>query len=146
MKKILISLSMIVIIGSANAHANHSTTANWRMKETFKQEFAGAASVQWMAEEEYNVARFELMGHTVMAYFDNDGELIGSMKDMLFSQLPIAVIRSINKHFDEPVSFVVHEISNPEGTFYWLKFDAQNKHYHVKMDANGFLLVTEPVK
>jgi len=146
MKKIFVSLSLMVTLGLATVHANDNVDVNYKIKESFKKEFAGATSVKWAKDKEFQTATFIFYDHLVMAYFDTNGELLGSARDIAFYELPMAVINSIDKNFAAFDFMEVLEISNAEGTFYRITIENEHKRYNIKLDAGGNLLRTTRVK
>lgn len=84
MKKIFVSLSLMLALGLTTVLANDKTDVNGKIKESFKREFAGAESVKWDEVEDYQMATFVFLCHRVIAYFNQDGELLGSTRDILF--------------------------------------------------------------
>jgi hypothetical protein len=137
MKKIFVSLSLMVALGLTTVHANDNFTVNDKIKESFKKEFAEATSVKWAKDQDFQTATFVFYDHLVVAYFDTDGTLLGSARDVLLYEVPMAVMKSFDKTFPGVDPLEVLEVSNTEGTFYRLTIDIQNKRYYVKIDAGG---------
>ena len=146
MKKIFISLSLMVTVGLTTVLANDNFTVNDKIKESFKKEFVGATSVKWKKEKDFQTATFVFYDHLVIAYFDTDGELLSSARNVLFYELPMAVIKSFDKNFAGINPTEVIEISNTEGTFYRLTIERQNKRYNIKADASGNILGIVKIK
>src|SRR5436190_17669350 len=119
MKKIFVSLSLMVIVAlTTTVFAKDKFDVNDRVKESFKKEFAGATSVKWENVKDLRAATFVFYDHAVIAYFNDEGELLGSAREVLFYQLPLAVIKSFDKIFSDAYVTEVLEISNTDGTFY----------------------------
>jgi hypothetical protein len=140
MKQIFLSLSFMITVGLTTVFASDSTYVNYKTKQSFEKEFAGAESVKWKDLGDYQMASFVLYGYQVEAYFTTSGELEGSARDIPFYQLPLAVIRSLDKRFTGACFTDVHEVSNIEGISYWLTVKTQNKCYRVKTAPSGNLL------
>jgi len=146
MKRIIVSLSLMLAVGLTTVLANYRTSVNDLVKESFKKEFPGVESVKWSDQGDYQKATFVFTGHRSVAYFNTDGELEGSARDLFFDQLPLAVMRSFDKRFAGADFFNVLEVTNIEGTSYHLTLELKNKRYRVKADAGGIILEVVKVK
>ncbi len=146
MKRIIVSLSLILLVGSTTLFAKDKTDVNDKIKESFKKEFSGAELVKWERVKDYQKATFGYLGHRVIAFFNQDGELLGSLRDILFDQLPMAVIKSFDIHYAGADFIEIHEITNLEGTRYRLTMETQNKRFHVKTDTDGNILEVVKIK
>lgn len=140
MKRVFVSLSLTLIVGITMVFANGKSDVNDKINESFKKEFSGAESVKWNKVEDYQRADFFFHGHRAIAYFSDNGEFLGSARDILFDELPLAVIRSLDKHYDGADLIEINEIFNIEGTSYWLTVERQNKQYRIKVNTQGEIL------
>jgi hypothetical protein len=145
MKRIFVSLSFMLAVGST-AFADNKADINSKIKQSFKNEFTGAQFVAWDELGNYQIARFIFHDHAAIAYFNEDGELLGSARTILFNQLPMAVIKSVEKNFDGADFIEVSEISNIEGTSYVIKVETKDKLYHVKVNPDGNILNSFRIK
>ena len=146
MKRIFVSLSFILLVGSTAVFAGDKTDVNAKIKESFKKEFAGVESVNWDEVGNYQRAAFLFHDRPVVAFFDEDGELLGSARNVVYDQLPLAIIKSFDKRFAGAKFLEMYEISNGEGTSYGITFERQSKRYHVKVNPNGNFLSGVKVK
>jgi hypothetical protein len=64
-------------------------------------------------------ATFLFHGHPVIAFFNEDGELLGSARTVLYGQLPLTVIKSFDKRFAGAEFIEMYEISNSRRNFLW---------------------------
>jgi hypothetical protein len=145
MKKIFVSLSLMLTVGSTTVLANDEPVSD-KVNESFKKEFVGARLVEWNHVGDYQMASFVFDGHRVEAYFNTDGELEGSARDILFDQLPLLVMRSFEKRFASAEVIDILEVSNIEGTSYLIKVETQNKRFLVKVGTNGDFLKVDKIK
>src|SRR5580765_3012274 len=123
MKRIFVSLSFMLLVGSTTVFAGEKTDVNYKIKESFKKEFAGAEFVKWDEVENYQRATFLFHDHAVIAFFDEDGELLGSARNVLYDQLPLTVIKTFDTRFAGAEFKEMYEISNIDGTSYGITFD-----------------------
>lgn len=139
-------MSIMLAVGLTTVNASDVTDVSDKVKESFRKEFAGAESVKWNDLGDYQFATFILGRHRVEAYFNTDGEMEGSARGLLFDELPLAVLKSIDKRFPGAYFIDVLEVSNTEGTSYRLTAVTQNKRFHVKADTGGNILEIVKVK
>jgi hypothetical protein len=86
MKKIFVSLSLMVTVAlTATVFAKEKFDVNDRVKESFNKEFAGATSVKWKTVKDLRAATFIFCDHAVVAYFNDEGELLGQPGRFLFT-------------------------------------------------------------
>jgi len=140
MKKIFVSLSFMITLGLTTVRATDNFDVNYKIKESFKKEFAGATLVKWKKDRGFQRATFVLFDHLVIAYFNTDGELLGSARNVFFYEAPMAVIKSIGENFAGIDPIEVIEVSNTEGTFYRITMETGNKRYDITASADGNLL------
>src|SRR5690242_17833275 len=128
MKKIILTLSlMLTVTVTALLAAPLTPVPGPGAEETFKKEFAGAESVKWSEENGYQVASFVLGGHRTEAYFTSDGELLGSIRDLFYDQLPLAVMKSVDGKFPEADILNLHEVANSEGVTYRMRVELKGR-------------------
>lgn len=146
MKKILFSAMLLTALGITSAFASAPVPEETAAMKNFKKEFAGAESVQWNKIGEYAKASFLLGGHRAEAYFDADGILAGSVRDLFYDQLPLAVMKTVDSRFSNAGIVDVREISNTEGTSYKVELESGSKRYSLKLSASGDLLEKKAVR
>src|ERR1700754_4850860 len=104
MKKSIFGLTLIALFISATAFAGGEEKINQQVLETFQKEFKGATNVNWVAGKELDKVAFVLNESRIEAYFAHDGEFVGSVRNVLYSQLPLVVLKRIREHYaDAPV-------------------------------------------
>ena len=145
MKKSFLLLPIIMALISL-ASFGRPAPINPLAEETFKKYFAGAANVNWSEEEGYLKVTFTWADHRTIAYFNLKGELAGSVRNLFFNQLPLAVMRSIQQSFDHPVVVEIREISNEEGIYYGLSLEDGNKKFKLRVNSLGDILEKTKLK
>lgn len=111
------------------------------VEKTFRQLFTGASNVTWSKESRDLVKASFLWGqHHTVAYFDKKGNLLGSIRGLFFTQLPLSVIRSVNTQYADHMILEVREISNEEGVSYSLISEHKGKRYKLRYDSLGGLI------
>jgi hypothetical protein len=146
MKRMIITLSMLMTVAVTSVFAKEGTDINQKVLTAFEKDFTTAKNVKWMRDGEYLKASFTLSDMLTDAYYTEDGELVGSARNLLFEQLPLAVIHEFNKRFDESAVLNVLEITNTEGTSYRVWIEQGNKKIKIRANGSGDLTVVEKSK
>jgi hypothetical protein len=144
-KKIVLSLSLLLTVAIASA-APPDPDPNEEVKTAFKKEFPGAQILSWSDVGELVKATFLFAGYRSEAYFSPEGELQGSIRNIFFSQVPLAVSKSVADRYTNAEVLEVSEITNGNGTRYLLRMETKTRKYKVQMDAGGNILHTERQK
>lgn len=74
-----------------------------RSKDSFSSDFAGITGVNWTKGDPYDEARFIKNGENTTAYYDFDGNLVGTTTIKKFSDLPAAGQKEIKKRYKDQV-------------------------------------------
>lgn len=138
MKKIILSAVITLTMGVA-ALATIDPVINPRAQEVFKKEFTGAEMVKWSTEGTYSKASFVLGGNSVIALFNRDGELLGSVRNIFYNQLPLSVITSFEKCFENATVIDITEVTNVNGTRYKVTMEYKNKKVSASLYTDGTL-------
>jgi hypothetical protein len=137
MKKFFLSFSALLIVG-ASVFAVNPPETNPRVMEAFKKEFSSAEQVKWSIEGNYNQASFVLGGSRAIAFFDQEGQLLGSVRDILYNQLPLAIIKTLDREYNNYAVFEIRELTNQEtGTRYKIVVEGKNKKYRLTLTPDG---------
>lgn len=137
MKKIFFIANIIFTIGLTPVFAQAWPGINNRIAESFNKEFSGATNVHWSRAGGFQQVRFVFLEHSLLAYFTDEGELLGTARDILFKALPLPVMKSFEQRFANAGEVIIREVVNEEGVFYWFALDMGNRHFRVKSDTYG---------
>ena len=146
MKKIFVSLSLILTTAVSTTFAHTVTLPDRDVEKVFKKEFAGAEQVTWSREENYQKATFILGGYRVVAYFNEENEFAGCIRNILYDQLPLMVTKTFDNKFPGADLLEISEITNSEGTSYLLRMETNTKQLKVKINSDGNVEETEKLK
>ena len=145
MKRSIIVFSAILIVITATAFVGAKPGGN-PAEATFQKEFSGATNVKWTESKDVISASFTLSDSRIIAYFTTEGELLGTERNVLFNQLPLAVIREINNRYgNAPISDIVEYTSGID-TFYGMYVDTPTKHLKLKISSEGDVTVVKKTK
>ena len=147
MKKSFLLLPIILALISLTSFGRTALPVNPLAEETFNKYFAGAANVKWSEEEEgYLKVTFTWAEHRTVAYFKLNGELAGSIRNIFYNQLPLAVMRSLQQSFNNPVVLEIREIANDEGIYYGLTVEDGKKKFKIRVNSLGDILEKTKIK
>jgi len=147
MKKIFILLPLMLAATIMGLAAEPGPGSEPTAVQTFSRQFAGAENVRWSKEEDgLQRVSFVWGGHRSEAYFSATGEFLGALRGLFYQQLPLSVIRAVDKRYDHPVVLEARELSNQEGTTYSLLLEYRSKRLRVKLNGDGGFESAERIK
>jgi hypothetical protein len=146
MKKIILGLSMLMAVGISSAFANDEIKVSDKVLSSFGKDFTYAKNIQWREEGGYLKVRFTISDMLTEAYYNEEGEFLGSARNLLFSQLPLSVMHEFNKRFDEASVLSIMEITNDNGTSYRIWLETGDKKIKLNASSNGEISVLEKGK
>jgi len=145
MKRSIIVFAAILTVITTTAFVGAKPGGN-PAEATFQKEFSGATHVEWTQAKDVISVSFVLSDSRILAYFTPDGELIGTARNVLFNQLPLAVIKEINNRYgNAPISDIIEYTSGMD-TFYAMYVDTPTKHLKIKVTAEGDVTVQQKTK
>jgi len=145
MKKSIIVFSAILTVITATAFVGAKPGGN-PAEATFQKEFNGATNVKWNEGKDLISATFLLSDSRIIAYFNTDGELLGTERTVLFNQLPLAVIKEINNRYGNAPIFDIVEYTSGQETNYGMVVDTPTKRLKLKISSEGDVTVQQKEK
>ncbi|MGZ5218902.1 MAG: hypothetical protein ACXWV6_03975 [Chitinophagaceae bacterium] len=133
MKKIIIMLA--IAISSLTAFAGEENVSS-TVLNAFNKEFAGAKEVQWTSADNYYKAGFVFNGQNVTAFYQLDGELIAMTRNISSLELPISLQTNLKNNYSKYWISDLFEISNNEGTSYYITLENADSKIVLKSDSN----------
>lgn len=146
MKKTFVTLFALLTIGISVSLADAGTNVDPKILSAFQKEFSFAKNVKW--EKEGNLARviFSLNDQGIIAWYNSDAELITTARNLLYNQLPISVMRSLDKEYEGADIFGIVEISRNNETYYQMRADKKSKKLLLKASSSGNITVLKKIK
>jgi hypothetical protein len=136
MKKFfIIALSALFIGTTAFAGPN---AANVKVNENFTAAFSKASNVSWKTSDRFEKVTFTLNNEKVQAFYDNEGDLIGTSKTMDFSKLPKSALETITTKYQYP-EFQLKDCIQFTNA-------ANEQNYYVSLDKTNETVVLEITK
>ena len=117
MKKLIIALALVFTITSAFAS---DVVVTKQVLKSFSTNFSNATDISWSIGDQYYKAAFKLNEQNVFAFFNLDGEYLGLTRYISTLQLPVNLHTSLKKNFSNKWVTDLFELSNEEGTSYYI--------------------------
>jgi hypothetical protein len=146
MKKTIMALSMLLTVGLSAALAGDETNVDPRVLNTFKKEFASAENVTWRSSDNYLVATFSFNRQWISAYFNEEGALLGTARNLVFSQLPIAVMKEVTNRYDLSNVSGIFEFNEEGESSYYMQVKKEDKKFLVRVSSTGNLSGVKKIK
>jgi len=99
MKKIIAGLVLGSMLLVNTAFANANDNVNEKVAAAFKHEFVQAKEVSWQKTDNYFRAVFKLNDDILTAYFSEEGDLMGVVRNLLSTELPINLQTSLKREY-----------------------------------------------
>ncbi|MCZ2458452.1 MAG: hypothetical protein LC128_02405 [Chitinophagales bacterium] len=146
MKKIFLFLSFAMIIGMTTVFAGTDPAVNSRIMNSFKKEFPQVGSIMWSKDQDYFKATFVMNYFRMEAWFNEEGKLLGTVRNLSFRQLPLIVVKGINNKYPSANIIEILEITNEEGTTYRVTANEKNKTIILSSTPEGHVVKTGQVR
>ncbi|MEJ7829262.1 MAG: hypothetical protein WKF91_13725 [Segetibacter sp.] len=136
MRKLFLAALLTVTV-AASAFAKDINSKNVRAERRFSADFKDAEKVQWTLRSTFAKAAFYLNGEKREAFYDLNGEMIGTSSNISLNQLPVAAKRIFAKKYD---GYTVKEAIHFEGieeAAYYISAENENESVILKVtDSN----------
>jgi hypothetical protein len=139
MKKIILSLTLsAALLSSAFTYAADNEPG-LKVKQAFTSEFTQVKNVEWttMTKEGVYQATFTFNNETLQAFFTEEGEFLGTTRQVLKSQLPVLVVTGLEKRYADARVVTIFEYSKKEGLDYYITLTTNKGSMIVKATGNG---------
>ena len=146
MKILFLPLSLLLAAGGTTIFAQSESVVNSRVMESVKKEFPGAQLVKWTGTQNYRVADFVLTDYRLQAFFSKQGELLETHRDLNYNQLPLVVMKELEKNFPNAGFSEIEEVNDNVGTRYIVRVETEKRKYKVIATADGTVSITERSK
>src|ERR1700733_10086840 len=106
MKKIILSFTIAAaLLSSSFTYAANKEPGlkepSTKAKQAFNSEFAKVTDVEWttMSKEGVYQAKFTFNNESLQAFFTEEGDFLGTTRQITKSQLPILVLNQLGKKY-----------------------------------------------
>ena len=135
MKPLLIALTLLASIFTQPLFANTGDVTPSVLK-SFQTTFTTAKDVAWTTGDNHYKAQFELSGQVVSAYYSADGNLLAVTRNITTHQLPLSLQTSLKKGHEGAWITDLFEMSNEEGTSYYVTLETAETKVVLKSNSN----------
>ena len=132
-------LSGILSIGFFSAKAEISQKA----LQAFHLVFANAKHVKWSEYPDHYFVSFSQNDVLVKASYDRDGNLLSTLRYYNEQRLPLNILYQLKNRFPEKTINIVTEVSDTEGTVYFIQLKDEKGWMTVKADQNAEMEITD---
>lgn len=126
---------------AGTAFAEDPKEVNAVVSASFQKHFSFVKDVKWTVFDDYTKAEFLYAESRIEAYFSNDGEFLGSLRNILYGKLPLSVMSAVENRFGKTGAYDVIEHNAPGGTVYYMMIEQGKRKYQIKVDTGGFISV-----
>ena len=100
-------------------------------------------NVEWtsVSKEGIYQAKFAFNNETLQAFFTEDGEFLGTTRQITKAQLPILVVTELEKQYTDAHVATIFEYSKKDGTSYYITITGNKGSMVLKATGNGELTV-----
>jgi hypothetical protein len=117
-----------------------------KILSAFQKEFSFAKNAKWEVKGNLTQVNFLINDQAVMAWYNSDAELVTTARNILYNQLPISVIRTLEKEYGGADFFGITEVERNNETYYQIMADKKNKKYFLKASPSGNIIVLKKTK
>ena len=134
MKKLILALAMVFTLSSAFANEE---TVKKEVLNAFRSNFSNASEISWTISDTYYKAAFTLNDQKVFAFYSLDGQFLGLTRYISSLQLPVKLHNSLMKNQKGKWITDLFEVSNEEGTSYYITVENANTKLMLKAGGNN---------
>jgi predicted small secreted protein len=137
MKKTILAIAVMLVTGATSAFANTKDGINQRVASAFHKDFNNAQSVSWQQETTFIKATFSLNNQILFAYYDQEGQLIAVVRNILSDHLPILLQAELKKNYSSFWITDLFELGTESQTTYFIRLQNANQVLILKSDGFG---------
>jgi len=134
MKKTILALAVILTTGLTSAFANKGEDVNQRAISSFSKDFLSAKNVSWQQQKDYAKATFSLNNQIMYAYYNQEGELLAVIRNVLSDQLPIQLLTEIKNNYANFWISELFEMATEDQTIYYVTIENGTERIVLKSD------------
>lgn len=144
MKKLLFAALLAVSV--ATSAFAEGTNVNISVLNNFKTEFKNAANISWVSKDDFAKATFTVNNVKMEAFYNLQGELIGTSKSINLNELPVNAKRAFAKKYaGYTVKEVIHFEQSDEAA-YFLSAESETESIIFKVGHNEQLTTFKHTK
>jgi hypothetical protein len=147
MKRLFLSFAFATaILTTAVAADNQPSNA---AKQAFEKEFKNIKEVKWDEMNNHNgiyIASFSFNNEALQAIFTEEGEFLGTTREISKEQLPILVVKELSNQYCKETVVSILEHNSAEGVTYYITVNNEKGNQLLKATGNGQINVSKKIK
>ena len=146
MKKTFVTLllSLIVLVSAMSATGDRDIDP--RIISAFQKEFSFAKDVKWQQKGGLVQVNFALYDHGFVAWYNSEAELVSTARNILYMQLPLSVIKTLQQAYAGASFSGIVEITRNDQTSYHISAEMKNRKYLLEASPYGNVNVVKRIK
>jgi hypothetical protein len=144
------SLSLAAVLALTmitSAFAGKSLTPHFKGVENFVKTFPQATGVAYEVKHEFTEVSFTWNNINLLAFYDMEGNLIGTSRAVEIKDLPLSYMLNIKREYAGYVITDAIEFDNADsGLSYYVTVVGPEKSYVLHLDADGTISVFKKMK
>jgi len=146
MKKVsIIAIMVITIVSSAFAGDNNAL--DFKGADAFKKLYPHATKVVYEVKKSYTQVNFSWNNIDLQAFFDKEGNLIGTSRNIGVNDLPLSYVRNINNDYDGYTITEAIEFDHAQnGLSYYVSVTNGERSYVLNVASDGTISVFKKMK
>lgn len=134
MKKVFLSIVLVLSAGAAVTFAQSSKTMNSYLQASFKETFSTATDVNWKQTKNYDKATFTMGGQVLSAFFKDAGQPFAISRNISTSQLPLSLLSDLKRTYADYWVSDLFELMIDGRTEYYITLENRDKKIIMKSD------------
>lgn len=135
MKKLLVIFTIFGCVYSANSFAGDKTPAI--VSKSFQASFNNAQDVSWSEASNLYKAAFTTDGQSIFAFFNSEGNLVASARNISLLQLPLSLQTGLKNNFQNYTVSNSFEVDNEAGVSYYVTVESNTAKLQLKATSGG---------
>jgi hypothetical protein len=135
MKKLLAIFTAIGLTITTSVFATDTTPST--VLNSFQNAFKGSREVAWSTVKDLYRVDFTFEDQKVSAFFNSDGNLIASSRNISLLQLPISLETGLKSDFPDYEVVSLFEVDNENGTTYYATVKNSKREFTLESASSG---------
>jgi len=135
MKKLLVIFTVLSLAITATSYATDKTPSP--VLSSFQNEFKGAKDATWSTVKDLYRVDFTFGNQKVSAFFDLDGNVIASSRDISLLQLPISLEARLKSDFPNYEVTKLFELDDENGAIYYATVKNSKRELSIQSTYSG---------
>jgi len=127
--------ALLLTVGISSSFANFTGTVSQYVINAFKKDFASAQDVSWEQGKTFAKATFKMNEQVMFAYYTAEGELAAVTRNIQTAQLPINLLTTLKKNYEQYWITDLFEMAANNSTSYYIT--VENDDHRLILKSSG---------